>query len=61
MKSEILRRYDMTVDDKFMVPVSVPNYRSMFEALKRNQERMRRQFNHDTQLISAAGRAFEKV
>jgi hypothetical protein len=31
MDPEILKRYDMTVDNKFIVPVSLPDYRALYE------------------------------
>lgn len=31
MDSEILKRYDMTVDNKFIVPVSLPDYSALYE------------------------------
>lgn len=31
MDPEILKRYDMTLDHKFIVPVSLPDYRALYE------------------------------
>jgi len=31
MNSEVLKRYDMTVDNKFIISVSVPDYKALFE------------------------------
>ena len=31
MNSEVLKRYDMTVDNKFIISVSIPNYKAIFQ------------------------------
>lgn len=47
MTSDILQRYDMTVDNKFIVPASVPNYKALYEIYDYSSSFYKRDLNED--------------
>jgi len=46
MDAEILKRYDMTVDNKFIVPVSLPDYSALYEKYDSISSFYKRDLNH---------------
>ena len=47
MASDILQRYDMTVDNRFIVPAGVPEYKALYEAYDYYSSLYKRDLNED--------------
>ena len=47
MASDILQRYDMTVDNKFIVPAGLPDYKSMYQVYDYSSSFYKRDLNED--------------
>ena len=47
MTSDILQRYDMTVDNKFIVPAGVPDYKALYEVYDYSSSFYKRDLNED--------------